>query len=168
MAAEAEVSDAKASGGGKSKLLIIIGAGLAVLLLAGGGLFFFMSSSSAPADAAHGATDAHGAAEVHHEPTFIFNLEPMTVNLSSEDGAAAYLRMSIALEVASEEVMHEVQPNLAKIVDAFQVYLRELRRSDLEGSAGIYRLKEELTRRINVAIYPQRVQSVLFRELLVQ
>jgi len=168
MAAEAEVSDAKASGGGKSKLLIIIGAGLAVLLLAGGGLFFFMSSSSAPADAAHGAADAHGATEVHHEPTFIFNLEPMTVNLSSEDGAAAYLRMSIALEVASEEVMHEVQPNLAKIVDAFQVYLRELRRSDLEGSAGIYRLKEELTRRINVAIYPQRVQSVLFRELLVQ
>ncbi len=161
MAAEAEVSDAKASGGSRSRLLIIAGAAIAVVLLGGGALFFFMSSSAAP-------PTEQGAAVVAHEPSFIFNLEPMTVNLSSDDGSAAYLRMSIALEVANEGVMHDIQPNLAKIVDAFQVYLRELRRSDLEGSAGIYRLKEELTRRINVAIYPQRVDNILFRELLVQ
>jgi flagellar FliL protein len=165
MATEAEVSDAKASGGGRSKLLIIAGAAIAVVLLGGGALFFFMSSSAAPPSE---QATGHGAAVVAHEPGFIFNLEPMTVNLSSTDGSAAYLRMSIALEVANEGVMHDIQPNLAKIVDAFQVYLRELRRSDLEGSAGIYRLKEELTRRINVAIYPQRVENILFRELLVQ
>jgi flagellar FliL protein len=53
-------------------------------------------------------------------------------------------------------------------VDAFQVYLRELRKSDLEGSAGIYRLKEELQRRVNVAIYPAQVESILFKEILVQ
>jgi flagellar protein FliL len=57
---------------------------------------------------------------------------------------------------------------LPKVVDAFQVYLRELRKSDLEGSAGIYRLKEELRRRVNVAIYPLEVQSILFKEILVQ
>ena len=64
--------------------------------------------------------------------------------------------------------MTEIQPRLAKVVDAFQVYLRELRKSDLQGSAGIYRLKEELRRRINVAIYPQQVDSILFKEILVQ
>ena len=57
---------------------------------------------------------------------------------------------------------------MAKVVDAFQVYLRELRKSDLEGSAGIYRLKEELMRRVNVAIYPSHVDSILFKEILVQ
>jgi len=40
----------------------------------------------------------------------------------------------------------------------FQTYLRELRPSDLEGSAGLYRLKEELTRRVNVAIAPSRIK----------
>ena len=54
------------------------------------------------------------------------------------------------------------------MVDAFQVYLRELRKSDLEGSAGIYRLKEELRRRVNLAIYPAKIDSILFKEILVQ
>ena len=38
----------------------------------------------------------------------------------------------------------------------------------LEGSAGTYRLKEELTRRVNTAIAPGRITAVLFKEMLVQ
>jgi flagellar FliL protein len=53
-------------------------------------------------------------------------------------------------------------------MDAFQTYLRELRASDLEGSAGLYRLKEELTRRVNAAIAPHRIVAVLFKEIVVQ
>jgi flagellar FliL protein len=78
------------------------------------------------------------------------------------------MKLTVALEVADEEMMVEIQPRMAKVVDAFQVYLRELRKSDLEGSAGIYRLKEELRRRVNVAIFPAQVDSILFREILVQ
>jgi flagellar FliL protein len=163
MAVEADIQESAAGGGKKRRLMIIIAAAAVVLLAAGGGLFFFMSSSQAPADA-HGAVEAHAV----HE-SFIFNLPQMTVNLNSEAGEPeAFLRMTIALEVSSEEVMHDIQPQLAKVIDAFQIYLRELRRSDLEGSAGIYRLKDELMRRINMSIYPSRVESILFRELLVQ
>jgi flagellar FliL protein len=50
----------------------------------------------------------------------------------------------------------------------FQVYLRELRPADLEGSAGTFRLKEELLRRVNMAVHPAKVDAVLFKELLVQ
>ncbi|MDF2798399.1 MAG: fliL [Devosia sp.] len=163
MAAEAEAGEAGAPK--KSRKLIIIGAAAVAVLLVGAGLYVFLSSGSASANAAaHGET-AHAEAA----PSFIFNLPPMTVNLNSEGEAApAFMKLSVALEVASEEVMLEIQPRMAKVVDAFQVYLRELRRSDLEGSAGIYRLKEELLRRVNVAIYPAQVDSVLFKEILVQ
>jgi flagellar FliL protein len=163
MAAEAEAGEAVAPK--KSRKLIIIGAAAVAVLLVGAGLYVFLSSGSASANAAaHGET-AHAEAA----PSFIFNLPPMTVNLNSEGEAApAFMKLSVALEVASEEVMLEIQPRMAKVVDAFQVYLRELRRSDLEGSAGIYRLKEELLRRVNVAIYPAQVDSVLFKEILVQ
>ena len=163
MAAEAEVGSDAAARKGIPKLFLILGAAAVVVLLAGGGLFFFMSSS-APAEAEAGA---HGASGVAHD-TFIFNLQPMMVNLSGDGETPAFMKLTVALEVADEHMMTEIQPRLPKVIDAFQVYMRELRKSDLEGSAGIYRLKEELLRRVNLAIYPAHVESVLFKEILVQ
>lgn len=165
MAAEAEIEDGAAIEAGpkkklSKKLLIIILA--AVIVLAGGGAAaYFLLFAGAPAEDAHAET-AEAA------PSFIFNLPTMTVNLQSEGDGQRYMKLTIALEVADEHVMERIQPRMARVVDAFQVYLRELRTSDLEGSAGIYRLKEELRRRINVAIHPEQVQSILFREILVQ
>jgi flagellar FliL protein len=172
MAAEADVEEGAPAKKGIPKLFIIIGAAAIVVLLGGAGLYFFLSSSSAPAEDAEHSTAASGgehdgAATAAH--TFIFNLPPMIVNLNAEEGEKeAFMKLTVALEVANQETMLEIQPSMAKVVDAFQVYLRELRRSDLEGSAGVYRLKEELLRRVNVAIYPSRVESILFKEILVQ
>ncbi|WP_332686353.1 flagellar basal body-associated FliL family protein [Devosia sp.] len=166
MAAEAEVDDGAPAKKGIPKLFIVIGAAAIVVLLAGAGLYVFLSSS-APSEAEAGqAAEASAAATAGH--TFIFNLPPMIVNLNNEADSGAFMKLTVALEVANEEMMVEIQPRMAKVVDAFQVYLRELRRSDLEGSAGVYRLKEELLRRVNVAIYPSRVESILFKEILVQ
>ena len=170
MAAEAEIEDGAAPAKkGMPKLFIIIGAAAIVVVLGGAGLFFFLSSASAPADAEHGtaATGEHGET-VHAPQSFIFNLPPMVVNLNGEGDEAAFLKLTVALEVANQDMMTAIQPSMAKVMDAFQVYLRELRRGDLEGSAGIYRLKEELLRRVNVSIYPSRVESILFKEILVQ
>ena len=50
----------------------------------------------------------------------------------------------------------------------FQLYLRELRSSDLDGSAGIFRLKEELLRRVNIEVHPNKIRRVLFKEIIVQ
>ncbi|RYE58677.1 MAG: flagellar basal body-associated protein FliL [Rhizobiaceae bacterium] len=176
MATEAEVGGEAPAKKGIPKLFIIIGAAAVVVLLGGAGLFFFMSSSGGSATATeehgeaaageHGATGEHGAAPA--ADTFIFNLEPMMVNLQSADGAQNYMKLTVALEVADEHMMTEIQPRLAKVIDAFQVYMRELRKSDLEGSAGVYRLKEELLRRVNLAVYPARIESILFKEILVQ
>ena len=158
----AEEVDAAPKKRGISRRLLIIGvAGLIVLLAAGAGLYFFVF-------AGHAATESKPTVAAAPD-SFIFSLPTMTVNLN-DDGAPGdqFLKLTVALEVANETVMKDIQPRMPKVVDAFQVYLRELRKSDLEGSAGIYRLKEELRRRINVAIFPAQVESVLFKELLVQ
>ena len=168
MAAEADIDDGAPAKKGIPKLFIIIGAAAVVVLLGGAGLFMFLSAGSAPAegDAAHGEAGAVAGAAAH---TFIFNLPPMIVNLNNDGTeAGAFMKLTVALEVANQEMMVAIQPSMAKVIDAFQVYLRELRRSDLEGSAGVYRLKEELLRRVNVAIYPNKVESILFKEILVQ
>ena len=48
-------------------------------------------------------------------------------------------------------MIEQITPIMPRVMDAFQTYLRELRPSDLDGSAGLYRLKEELTRRVNAS-----------------
>ncbi|MEQ1769468.1 MAG: flagellar basal body-associated FliL family protein [Devosia sp.] len=164
MAVEAEVEEGAAEQPAKKglprKLLIIIAAAALVVIAGGAGLYFFVFAKAPAADAT-----AHAEAPA----SFIFNLPTMTVNLN-DDGAEGdqFMKLTVAIEVADEATMKEIQPRMAKVVDAFQVYLRELRKSDLEGSAGIYRLKEELRRRVNLAIFPAQIDSILFKEILVQ
>ncbi|SDG93520.1 flagellar basal body-associated FliL family protein [Pelagibacterium luteolum] len=146
--------------GGSKKLLMIGGGVAALLLVAGGGAFFLMGSGSDTSDA---SAETAGVTQ-----TYFYELPQITVNLNAEAGAAAYLRMTIALELTNESMVSTVEPRMARVLDAFQVYLRELRRSDLEGSAGLYRMKEELQRRVNLAIYPATVENILFQDILIQ
>ncbi len=146
---------------GKSrlKLMMIVGGALVLVLgLAAGAYFLFFAVGNSEA----------GVEEIVVPETFFYELPEMTVNLSTVENKEQFLKLTVALEVASEEMVTAIEPRVARVIDAFQVYLRELRRSDLEGSAGIYRLKEELRRRVNLALYPVEVQSILFKEILVQ
>jgi flagellar protein FliL len=135
---------------------VLIGAGAAlVLVLAGGGYFVF-----------GGHHEADGAKAM--PKSVFFDLPDMTVNLSATPERPLYLRVKITLEAENNAVIDAVKPVMPRIVDAFQVHLRELRVTDLEGSAGLYRLREEMTRRVNLAIAPNRIRAVLFKEIMVQ
>jgi flagellar FliL protein len=141
------------------KKIIILVAGLAVL--GGGGtggyLMFFGKSHHTEKPVA-----------VVKPPAF-YDLPEVLVNLSGASGERSqYLRAKIVLEVADQATVEQIKPVLPRVLDAFQTYLREMRTTDLEGSAGLYRLRDELTRRVNVAIAPTRVNAVLFKEIVVQ
>jgi flagellar FliL protein len=72
------------------------------------------------------------------------------------------------LELPDSSMQPQIQTTLPRVMDTFQTFLRELRPTDLDGSAGLYRLKEELTRRVNLAVAPNRINAVLFKEIVVQ
>lgn len=150
-------------GGGRLKLIIFAVAGLLIALAAGATLYFFVLAG--PSDVAAGDGEAAAAVET---PVYFYDLPEMTVNLSSPDTDPQFLKLEVSLELSNEEMRAVIAPRMARVMDAFQVHLRELRRTDLEGSAGIYRLKEELRRRVNLAIYPAVVDNILFKEILVQ
>jgi flagellar FliL protein len=134
---------------------VLIGIGAALLLVGGGGGYFIMSG---PKD------DAVRAAP----KAVFFDLPEMTVNLSASPERPQYLRVKITLEAEDSKIVDAIKPVMPRVIDAFQVHLRELRITDLEGSAGLFRLREELTRRVNLAIAPNRIRAVLFREIVVQ
>jgi flagellar FliL protein len=102
------------------------------------------------------------------KPVIFFDLPEMLVNLNSTTKQASYLKLRVALELDDPMASKKLEELLPRVLDNFQVYLRELRMEDLNGSSGLYRLKEELLLRINAAVQPIHVNDVLFKEMLVQ
>lgn len=157
----AEGEEEAQSGLGKKKLIIFGAIGLVVLIGLGAAAYFLFFSG--------GDAETEGAAVEEVIPTYFYDLPEMLVNLSTEENAEdQFLKLSVSLEVSDEAMFETIEMRVTPVLDAFQVYLRELRRTDLEGSAGIYRLKEELRRRVNLAIFPAEVDNILFKEILVQ
>ncbi len=144
----------------KKKPVLMIVAGVVVLLLAGGGGAYFTGMI--------GSTPQNGPTGKVETPSVYFDMPEMVVNLASGRKRARYLKLKIALEADSQENIDALKPKLPRIQDMFQIYLREMRRSDLEGSAGVYRLKQELMRRINITIHPAEIRRVLFKEIIIQ
>ncbi len=144
----------------KRKLIVMGGAAVLVLLLAGGSWFFFMRGP---------AKEMHAAAPPPPKPPVFLDVPEVMVNLASGPGERIqYLKVRVVLEVKDQPLMAQIAPTMPRVTDLFQTYLRELRPADLNGSVGLFRLKEELTRRVNAAISPSQVNAVLFKEIVIQ
>ncbi|MBC7635319.1 MAG: flagellar basal body-associated FliL family protein [Acetobacteraceae bacterium] len=195
-AATATVADTapgdKPAGGGRKKLILLavpillagLGAGLwfsgilPPLLGMGGDAASHPPAADphAPAKpAAHGAPkeDPHapkpaGGASLGGKAPLFFELPDMIVNLNSGTRRTVYAKVKPRLELARAEDEPAVRAALPRLMDMFQTYLRETRPEELRGSAGMYRLREELLARANVAVTPARIVDVLFVELLIQ
>jgi flagellar protein FliL len=147
---------------GKKIVLFFV---LPVLLLAGGGAGVMMSGlldGDAP------DKKATHASQPSETKTIFYDLPEMLVNLNSTGRRPNFLKIQVSLELTSDAAVENLKVLSPRIVDNFQVYLRELRVEDLRGSAGIYRLREELLARVNSAVRPTKVKDVLFKEMLVQ
>jgi len=170
------------------KLMMIIAVAVVVLLGGGGaGLYFagvFGGADPAPTGEAATAVGekekAHDVkAEAHGEaqgeggdadgaaPKY-YSLGDILVNLSGDGKRPNFLKIKVSLELANEKDVASLETLKPRIIDNFQVYLRELRVEDLRGSAGLYRLREELLLRVTEVVQPIRVRDVLFQEMLVQ
>ena len=143
------------------RAIIIVAAVVVLLLLVGGGgaAYFFLFAS--------GGEEAEVAPEAP-KVTVFYDLPDILVNLNSTGRQASYLKLKIALEHNDPLAVPKLNELLPRVIDNFQIYLRELRPDDLVGSAGLYRLKEELLIRVNQAVAPIKINDVLFKEMLNQ
>jgi flagellar protein FliL len=155
----AETNEVGAQPKSKFKLIVMIVGVLVVLGGGAAGYFLFFR---------HAAEDKKAEVAQVKPPVFV-DVPDMLVNLVGAPGdRVQYLKVKLVLEVKEEKQVEAIKPNLPRVTDIFQTYLRELRPADLNGSAGLFRLKEELTRRVNNAVAPIQVSAVLFKEIVVQ
>ncbi|MCZ6605392.1 MAG: flagellar basal body-associated FliL family protein [Alphaproteobacteria bacterium] len=163
-----EASDgepAKKRFAGRKLVLFII---LPVLLLAGGGAAIYFTGLLDPIMGTASSGEGEEAEEEYAGPSVYLDLPEMLVNLNGTGRRTNYLKVVVSLELENAGDVARLEAVMPRIIDNFQVFLRELRVEDLRGSAGMYRLKEELLFRVNTAAKPVRVRDVLFREMLVQ
>jgi flagellar FliL protein len=182
-----EGAPAKKKMSGKKLVLFIILPAVLVLGAGGAAAFMLLNGSGAEqhaeADTGHGkAKGGHGAegevAEAvpgpngtmisHGEDVVFVQLPEMLVNITGPDGRPAYLKLKLTLEAPDDETVATLTDHVPRVSDQFNGFLRELRTDDLAGSAGAYRLRLELLRRVNLVIAPAQINAVLIEEMLVQ
>jgi len=152
---------------GKKKVILFAAIGLVVLLGAGAGVYFsglLGGGHDEKTASAEGAESEPAAPVTAH----YLDLDEMVITLGGVGRKSSFLKMRLSLELASPEDEIRIKAIMPRIVDNFQVFLRELRIEELQGSQGLYRVKEELLARVNAASHPTKVRDVLFREMLVQ
>lgn len=157
--AEGEQSAAKRKLPSLKVMLIAAGGLIALAGIGGGAYYYFFAHKSQPVAAANQV-----------KPPVFLDLPDVLVNLSTSGAGdhTQYLKVKVVLELPDQALSAQIEPLMPRIMDTFQTYLRELRPTDLDGSAGLYRLKEELTRRVNAAIAPNHINAVLFKEIVIQ
>jgi flagellar FliL protein len=162
----AEESKEKSSDEGskpKSKTMLLVIAAVVVLGGGVGGYFFLFIGKKEKAD----------HVEAEKKVTAFLEIKDMMVGMSPDAaqatiGGAHVMKLHVALEIADAKELPAIQALQPRIEDMFQVYLREMRPIDLQGSAAILRLKDELLHRVNLAVEPKKIEAVLIKELLIQ
>ena len=169
------------------KMLIIAGAA-ALVVLGGGGTAAFVFLAPKPDAAAEkgehgkekkkdkkkeekkeGKEGEKGAAVVREGPDGVvfYTMPEVVVNMQTADGRPTFLKLKLTLELPDEHAVEELDPNMPRLQDMFQSFLRELRPEDLSGSQGSYQLRMEILRRVNLVISPSKANAVLIEEMLI-
>jgi flagellar protein FliL len=180
-----EVAGAKPKKKLSMKMMLIAGAG-ALVVLGGGGGAAFMFLKPKP-DAAHadkggkekkpkkgkekkeGEKGKEGASAVREGPdgVLFYTMPDVVVNMQTADGRPTFLKLKLTLELPDQETVDSLEPNMPRLQDMFQTFLRELRPEDLSGSQGSYQLRMEILRRVNLVIAPSKANAVLIEEMLI-
>lgn len=155
--------------GGKLKVIIIALVLIAAIATPTALYFmgFFKKKVEVSGGEIHKGEEVVGKDGVVEQPVF-YDMEEFIANLNVGSKTPSFLKMTVSLELQGESQIPVVESKMPRIRDSFQVYLRELRQEDLQGSAGLYRLREELLLRINKIVYPAKINDILFKEILVQ
>ncbi len=161
----ADVAAGDGGGGKKSKKKIIIFGAIALVLILGGGAAAYYTGFFSKHE--EKVETENGPDGKPIEKAIFYTLPEFLVNLNSGK-QQSFLKATVILEVAHQGDVPQIEANLPRLLDTLNTYLRELRPSDLAGSAGIQRLREELLLRANKTMAPVKINDILFKEIIVQ
>ncbi|MBT5471784.1 MAG: hypothetical protein HOK41_14375 [Nitrospina sp.] len=164
-----ELEAAEASGGKKS-MGMIIGIIVGLLVLGGGGYYAYINFFQEKPVEETPAEGEEGAAEEIEEDEnlgVMFPMDPFIVNLAGSEGKR-FLKVTISLELSTPEVHAELKENIQKVTDSILVLLSSKSFEDVYSVQGKFKLKDEVTTRVNRFLVVGHVKDAYFTEFIIQ
>ena len=165
---ELEDADAK---GGKKPIGKIIGIIVGLALLGGGGYYAYTNFfQEKPAEEKPAEGEKAKAEEPVKEDVnlgVMFPMDPFVVNLAGSEGKR-FLKVTISLELSTPEVHLELKENVQKITDSILVLLSSKAFEDVYSVQGKFKLKDEITTRVNRFLVVGHVKDAYFTEFIIQ
>ncbi|MDR4480378.1 MAG: flagellar basal body-associated FliL family protein [Nitrospira sp.] len=159
------------------KMVLILLGGTLIVALGGAFVMFKMMSGSSDKPTAEGAAEkpaAHGetaAKEGGHaaggEAGAIADLDPFIVNLA-DSPEVRYLKVTMKLEMEGSSAVEDVKARTPQIRDAILVLLTSLDSVTARSPQGKYKLREDVTQRINGLLPKKSVKTAYFTDFVIQ
>ena len=96
-----------------------------------------------------------------------YDVPDITVNMKTYDTKQSFLKISISMQMEKESDRAAVDIIIPQIVDGLQSYMRELTPASLNGSSGMYRLRQEILLRASKIASPLVIKDILFKEVII-
>ena len=171
MAEDEEILEGAEAAGGKKKIGMIIGVIVGLLVLGGGGyyayIYFFKEKPAEEKPAEGEETKEAASLEKDVNLGMMFPLDPFVVNLAGSEGKR-FLKVTISLELSTPEVHLELKENIQKITDSILVLLSSKAFEDVYSVQGKFKLKDEVTTRVNRFLVVVHVKDAYFTEFIIQ
>ena len=172
MAEEEDILDElDAAEGGKKPIGMIIGIIVGLLVLGGGGYYaytnFFQEKPAGekPAEGEEGKEEA--PAEEDLNLGVMFPMDPFIVNLAGSEGKR-FLKVTIFLELSTPEVREEIKGPIQKVTDSILILLSSKAFEDVYSVQGKFKLKDEITTRVNRFLVVGHIKDAYFTEFIIQ
>ena len=171
MAEDEDILGDDEAAGGKKPMGMIIGIIVGLLVLGGGGYYayvnFFQEKpvEEKPAEGEEG--EGEGEVEEDIKLGVMFSMDPFVVNLAGSEGKR-FLKVTISLELSTPEVNLELNENIQKITDSILVLLSSKAFEDVYSVQGKFKLKDEITTRVNRFLVVGHIKDAYFTEFIIQ
>ena len=172
MAEEEDILDeVEGAEGGKKPIGMIIGIIVGLLVLGGGGYYaytnFFQEkpAEEKPAEGEEGKEEAPPEEDLNLG--VMFPMDPFVVNLAGSEGKR-FLKVTISLELSTPEVHLEIKENIQKVTDSILILLSSKAFEDIYSVQGKFKLKDEITTRVNRFLVVGHIKEAYFTEFIIQ
>jgi len=155
-------------------LLLGIGAAFAIFKLMSGGhggeeakTEAIEPKASEPKAESHGEAGPKGESKAGAAKGIMFDVEPFIVNLADAQ-EVRYLKLTVKLELDSQEASDELNGRIPQIRDTILVLLTSKDSTSIRTTQGKFQLRDEITQRVNSLLPKPAVHTVYFTDFVVQ
>ena len=175
MAEEEDILDELEGAEAKKPIGMIIGIIVGLLVLGGGGYYayinFFQEKpvEEKPAEGEEGKEEGKEEAPAEEDLNLgvMFPMDPLIVNLAGSEGKR-FLKVTIFLELSTPEVREEIKGKIQKVTDSILVLLSSKAFEDVYTVQGKFKLKDEITTRVNRFLVVGHIKDAYFTEFIIQ